>query len=95
MVKQTGPPWKPHPPPNPEWPDNVKRIYATGCVRIDKLRRQIGEDGIIPLPFRCYGCDKMSMMFSMLTGDGLPMCTSCVQVPRPDEGDFVTEANHD
>ena len=38
------PTYKPHPPPDPDWPDHVKAIYAQGCVRIDELRKQIGPD---------------------------------------------------
>lgn len=79
-MRQTGPPWKPHPPPNPEWPDHVKTIYYQGCERIDELRKQIGEDGVITIPFRCYGCDQQKSKLSLITGDGLPMCTDCVKV---------------
>ena len=49
---------RPHALANPAWPDYVKAIYAQGCVRIDELRTQIGPDGIVPIPFWCYGCDE-------------------------------------
>ncbi len=83
-MKQTKPPWLPHPPANPDWPDHVKRIYAARCERIDELRKQIDEDGCVPIPFRCYGCDETRMDFGMQTGDGVPLCLYCLGAPRLD-----------
>lgn len=74
--------WPPHKPPDPDWPDHVKRIYEAGCVRVDKAREQIGPDGTVPIPFTCYGCDKPRDDFAMLTGDGVPICLVCMGGPR-------------
>lgn len=69
---------KVHPPPNPEWPDYVKRIYADGCARIDKFLVQIEEDGVCPIPFSCYGCGELRSDFGMVTGDDVPLCQKCL-----------------
>lgn len=69
---------KPHPPANPEWPDHVKAVYAAGCARIDELRKQVDDDGVVPLPFRCYSCDGSRDDFGLLTGDGVPICMKCI-----------------
>lgn len=70
--------YKPHPPPNSEWPPQVVAIYLRGCARIDELRKQADESGVFPIPFRCYGCDEMKANFGMMTGDGCPLCDDCL-----------------
>ncbi len=77
-MRQTKPPWRPHPPASPDWPSHVKQIYEAGCRRIDELRKQMEPDGVCPIPFRCYGCDGVRDDFALLTGDGCPMCEGCV-----------------
>ena len=74
--------YPPQRPPNPEWPDYVKAIYLAGCERIDELRKQVADDGAVPLPFRCYGCDRMRCDFAMMTGDHVPLCAECLNRPR-------------
>jgi len=76
--------WKPHPHPPSHWPDHVKTIYRYGCDRIDELRKQLDDDGIVTLPFRCYGCDRERDDFGMTTGDGVPICKDCLEGPRMD-----------
>lgn len=72
-------PFDPHPPPDPEWPDHVRRIYEAGRVRIDELRREnVDADGTVLIPFRCYLCDERKAAVSTITGDGLPICTDCL-----------------
>jgi hypothetical protein len=79
MSEQTGPPRKPWPPPDPAWPEHVKATYAARCERIDRLRQQLGMDGVVPLPFTCDFCDRPRCDFAMLTGDGLPLCGECFE----------------
>lgn len=65
----------------PEFSDpRIQAIYEAGMRRIEELRRELrfDEAGILQLPFRCYGCDQVKANFSMMTGDGLPMCTDCI-----------------
>lgn len=66
-----------HKPPLEEWPDYVKTIYIEGCKKIDRLKKQM-VDGVCPLPFECWLCEKIKNNFSMLTGDELPICMDCV-----------------
>lgn len=68
---------KPFPPADPSWPEHVKRIYEAGCVRITELRKQIGPDGVCPIPFRCWSCDQQRSDFGLMTGDGVPLCGRC------------------
>jgi hypothetical protein len=77
MNRQTKPPWRPHAPANLDWPDYVKRMYTAGCERIDELRKQIDEDGVLTVPFRCYACDKTCTELAFLNGDGVPVCVEC------------------
>lgn len=81
--------YTPWPPPKPDWPPHVVAIYQAGCVRIDTLRVQMQPDGICPIPFQCYLCDKMKSDFSFLTGDGVPICVECCPVPKGDHSDVV------
>lgn len=73
--------WKPHPPAPDDWPDYAKNIYLLGCIRIDKLRKQLGENGEVPIPFQCWLCDQMKTNFSFKTGDGVPVCGDCCEHP--------------
>lgn len=71
--------WKPHPPPLAEWPEHVKQVYEAGCVRIDRLRAaNYDADGVLAIPFRCYGCDEWRADLAMLTGEKLPLCVRCL-----------------
>lgn len=71
--------YKPWPTPKDDWPSYVKEQYEAGCKRIDELRKQIGDDGVIPIPFQCYSCDKMKSDYALTTGDGVPMCEQCIR----------------
>ena len=77
-MKTIAPNWKPHPPASAEWPDYVVKMYHAGCEKIDRLRKQFDEDGILPMPFTCYGCEEPRTDLAMMTGDGLPMCVKCL-----------------
>ncbi len=69
----------PHEPPPNHWEDYVKRIYIAGTKRIDKSREQLDpETGAIPIPFICYGCELEKIKIALINGDGLPMCTDCI-----------------
>lgn len=47
-------------------------------VRIEQMRAELPEKGMIPLPFRCWGCDRQRFDLALVTGDGLPMCVECL-----------------
>jgi len=55
----------------------IQKMYEEEQARIDKMRAVLSADGMITLPFHCWGCDKMRWDFFMVTGDGLPMCKEC------------------
>jgi hypothetical protein len=60
----------------------TQAIYERGQRRIDEMKRNISEemrDGMLPIPFRCYGCDEMREDFCLMTGDGLPLCAACFE----------------
>ena len=58
----------------------VEKIYQAGLVYIDRIRSlNRWEDGILVLPFQCYGCDEQRTDLFMMTGDGLPMCRRCFE----------------
>lgn len=68
-------------------------MIAKGQKRINEMLAELPADGIITLPFRCYGCDRQRYDFCLMTGDGLPMCRACFEgcveaiggVPEPCE----------
>lgn len=70
--------WKPHPPALPNWPDYVRRMYYATCDRIDELRKQVDDNGCVPIPFDCYLCNESRSDFAMVTGDGVPICEGCI-----------------
>jgi hypothetical protein len=56
----------------------VEKFYQSGLQYIEKIRAaNKWEDGILVMPFTCYGCAKPRTDFCMTTGDGLPMCVEC------------------
>jgi len=59
----------------------VERIYLEGCDRIARLKQEnkVDDNGILQLPFRCYLCDQKKLNFSMMTGDGCPICADCFE----------------
>lgn len=67
----------------PEFNDPVvQRIYEADARRIAEMKAEIvaetGDLSIIPMPFRCYGCDRRKFDLAMIIGDGLPMCVECL-----------------
>jgi hypothetical protein len=60
----------------------IQQIYEQGQSRIDRMKEQLkvesGPEGIMPMPFLCWGCDERRMDLSMMTGDGLPLCVRCL-----------------
>ncbi len=71
--------WPPHPPAPDDWPDFAKREYARVGKRIAEMQAEIGPDRIIPIPFRCYLCDRRDRTdLAMVSGDGLPLCIECL-----------------
>ena len=46
--------------------------------RIERLKQQVDESGIVTIPFTCYGCDLLKTDFVMVNGDGCPMCAQCI-----------------
>jgi hypothetical protein len=58
----------------------VEAIYQAGLVRIERIRRKNRwDDGVLVVPFQCYGCDEQRIDLFMMTGDGLPLCRRCFE----------------
>lgn len=58
----------------------IEKIYLDGCERIARLKKENQIiDGALVLPFRCYLCDEKKCNFSMMTGDGCPICSDCFE----------------
>jgi hypothetical protein len=54
-----------------------QRMCERQLARIEQMRAELPADGMIEIPFRCYGCDRQRYDFGLLTGDGLPLCAEC------------------
>lgn len=58
----------------------VEAIYQAGLARIERIRAANSwEDGVLVMPFTCYGCEEHRTDFFLRTGDGLPMCRKCFE----------------
>ncbi len=57
--------------------EQYNALIAAVGRRVAEMKAELPADGTLPLPFRCYGCDRKKYDFRMMTGDGLPLCGEC------------------
>ncbi len=61
------------------WPHYMQRIYEQGERRIAWLRKiNLGPEGQILLPFVCESCGLNCRDLGVVSGDGLPICKTCI-----------------
>lgn len=59
--------------------ETLAAILESGLRHVAKIRAaNVWEDGVLVVPFVCYGCEESRDDLALMTGDGLPLCIRCL-----------------